>query len=143
MSTKSLLNAVITALEPLKTTHGVKTISAYNGELSELGGQRAPVSTPAVLVNFHADKTAVVDQQSGSRSVRLLLFVLAGDVGAQGRAETCADLIDSIRGIIHNEFLGQTLVQPFRVTDAELILDAPLFLGYALSVETEIYEDYV
>lgn len=142
MSTKNLLNAVISALEPLKTSHGVKTIAAYNGELGDLGGKNPPSLTPAVLVNFHADKAETVDQISGSRSVRLILFVLAGNVGSQARAETCADLIDAIRTLVHNKNLGQTLTQPFCVMDAELVLDAPLFLGYALSVETEIYENY-
>lgn len=142
MQTKSLLTAVIAALEPMKTTHGVKTVAAYSGELQELGGKRAPVATPAILVNFHQDTATMVDQISGARAARLLLFVLAGDVGAQARAETCADLLDEIRLLIHNKNLGLTLTKPFRVTEAELVLDAPLFLGYALGVEVEFFEDY-
>lgn len=142
MSTKALLTTLISALAPLKTSHGVKTVSAYAGQLNELGANKAPVSTPAVLINFHQDSALVVDQASGSRSVRLLMFVLGGDIGAQARAETCADIIDAIRLLIHNKNLGIVLSQPFRVTNAELVFDAPLFLGYALSVEVEIYENY-
>ncbi|MBI5815889.1 MAG: hypothetical protein HZB29_09800 [Nitrospinae bacterium] len=142
MSAKAILQTIIAALEPLKTTAGVKTIRAYGGELAKLeSGKEPPALAPAILGGLHQDSMEYVDQITDTRRMRFVFFLLTADADrGVKRAESMADLLDAFRGALHNQTLGMTLTAPIRVAEFEIIADSPLFLGAAVSVEIETLE---
>jgi len=124
-SIKEVREAVMTALEPLRQTDGVRTIAPYSGQFDEsddMTRMQQVVTFPALLVSFLSGQPRYFDEGADLPNLRMAVIVAVADSGGQNvREDHAADLLDAVRPLLHNQSLGLDLAEPIRVDEEYLV----------------------
>lgn len=135
---KEVRAAVTAALEPLRGSHGVRTIAPYSGQFdgeADLAAMQPVATFPALLVSFIGGRPAYFDEGSDLPNMRFAVVAAVADPSGQSaREDRATDLLDAVRPLLHNRDLGLTLAEPVRVEEEYLVTVHRRFAVYALEL---------
>ena len=134
-------DAVMAAVNPLKTSLGVRTIKSYQGEMDDEDAiARAARLFPAIICVYGGSEYA----DHGSRKVETmtyLLFVCDKNLRTEGEARrggagnpgTYA-MLNGLRDLLYGKRLG------LEIFPLKVLREGPVYLGQGLSVYSAEYE---
>lgn len=135
-SIKQIRTSIINALEPLRQTHAVKTIMAYSGQFDDMkdtDSLQRVVMFPALLVAFVSARGTYFDEGGDLPNMRFTVLVASSDPSSHANREDKAiDLLDAVRPILHNNYLGLDLAEPIHVQEEYLVRASKRISIYAL-----------
>ena len=136
-------DAIISALEPLKASLGVRTIKTYGGELETEDEVKAITLFPAVYVVYGGSEY----EEHGSRKVERMTFhILACDRSLRSEAEARRGgtgnpgvyaMLEAVRNVLYGETLGLgSETFPFRLIRQAAIWFSATTCIYGAEYET-------
>lgn len=138
---RQIEDAIIDALDPLKSSLAVRTIKSYQGEIGDLKEARRIIPLfPAIFIAYGG---STFTQNHTQVEEELLFIVFVADQnfrsekdarrgGATGRAGTYA-MLEGVRSIMLNHMLGLSIL-PLEIVSQESVL-----FGDGMSIYSAIY----
>ncbi len=124
-SIKTVRSKIMEALEPLRSSDGVKTIAPYSGQfdgVEDANRMRSALVFPAVLVSFLRGRPGYFDETTDMPNMRFAVIFAAKNLSGQLATEDAtADLLDSARPLLNNQYLGLNLSEPVSALEEYLV----------------------
>lgn len=140
---KQVLAALVSALNPLKSSVGVNSISVYSGELDDVGAAQIIAITPALLVGYLGSKKSVESSSTEFKITRWAVMVVTGDVsGQKTRTEKAIEIIDAIETALDRQNLGLDLITDISVTGDNVLAVTKTQVAHAVEVAIEYGKEF-
>ncbi len=124
-SIKAVRAKIIETLQPLRASLGVRTIAPYSGQFDDMADtNKLSIATvfPALFVSFASSAPAYFEEGEDKPNMRFTIICGAKNMSGNATCEDEAtDLVDAVRPLLHNKYIGLNLSEPVTVERENLI----------------------